>query len=106
MENCQNRVSRIKSLLIDILSDEQVVADTFNNYFNNVRKLLILTNKNYTKKKTNGFNLDLLDTKEAAISKYKDHSSLDAIKGNMSKLDNPIFSFEYTSLNPTAVSLL
>ena len=70
MENCQNRVSRIKSLLINISSDEQVVADTFNNYFNNVRKLLIITNKNYPKKKTTGFNLDLLDSKEAAISKY------------------------------------
>ena len=39
-----------------ILSDDQVVADKFNNYFNNiVENLLTLTNKNFPKEKTNGF---------------------------------------------------
>ena len=43
-----------------ILSDDQVVADTFNNYFNNiVKNLLTVTNKNYPKEITNSFNLNL-----------------------------------------------
>ena len=46
-----------------ILSNDQVVADTFNNYFNNiVKNLLTVTNKNYPKEITNGFNLNLLDS--------------------------------------------
>ena len=81
-----------------ILSDDQVVADTFNNYCNNiVKNLLNLTNKTFHEKKTNGFNLNLLDSTEAAISKYKNHPSLNTIRGNMSKLDNPNFRFEYRS---------
>ena len=58
-----------------------------------------LTNKYFHKKKTNGFNLNLLAPIEDAISKYKNHSSLNAIKGNISKLDNPNFHFEYVTLN-------
>ena len=41
-----------------ILRDNQVVADTFNNYFNDIIKtLLTVTNKILPKEKTNGFNL-------------------------------------------------
>ena len=49
-----------------ILSDNQVVADTFNNYFNNIIKnLLTITIKNYPKEIANSINLDLLDPVEA-----------------------------------------
>ena len=45
-----------------ILSDDQVVADTFNNYFNNiVKNLVTVTNKNYPKEIANNVNLNLLD---------------------------------------------
>ena len=72
-----------------VLGDNQVVADRFNNYFNNiVTNLLTITNKNFPKK-TNGFNLNLLDPVEAAILKHKNHLSLNAIRGKISKLDNP-----------------
>ena len=64
-----------------ILSDDQLVSDTFNNCFNDiVKNLLTVTNKNFPKEKTNGFNLDLLDPAEAAILKYKNHPSLNAIR--------------------------
>ena len=57
-----------------ILSDDQVVADTLNSYFNNiVKSLLTVNNKNYPKEITNGFNLNPLDPVEAAILKYKNH---------------------------------
>ena len=76
-------------------SDDQVVANTFNNYFNNiVKNLLTVTNKNFPKNKTNGFNLNLLDPVEVPILKYNNHSSLNAIRGKMSKLDNPNFHFK------------
>ena len=42
---------------------------------------------------------------EAAISKYKNCSSLNAIRGKMSKLDNPNFHFEYKSLDQTLKEL-
>ena len=89
-----------------ILSDDQVVADTFNDYFNNiVKNLLTVTNKNFPKEITNGFNLNLLDPVETAILKYKNHPSLNAIRGKISKLDNPNFYFEYTSFNQTLKEL-
>ena len=89
-----------------VLRDDQVVADTFNNYFKNiVKNLLTLTNKNFHKRKTNGFNLNLLDPIEAAISKYKNHPTFNSIRGKMSKLDNPNFYFEYTSLDQTLKEL-
>ena len=44
------------------------MADTFNNYFNNiVKNLLTVTNKNFPNEITNGFNLNLLDLVEPAI---------------------------------------
>ena len=89
-----------------ILSDDQVVADTFNNYFNKiVKNLLAITNKNFPKEVTNGFNLILLDPIEAAILKYKNHPSLNAIRGKISKLDNPNFYSEYTSFDQTLKEL-
>ena len=89
-----------------ILSDDQVVAHTFNNYFNNiVKNLLTVTNKNFPKEITNGFNLNFLDPVEAAILKYKNHPSLNAIRGKISKLDNPNFYLEYTSFNQTLKKL-
>ena len=70
-----------------ILSDDQVVADTFNNYFNNiVKNLLTVTNKNYPKEIANSVNLNLLDPLEAAILKFKNHPSLNAIRGEISKI--------------------
>ena len=49
-----------------ILSDDQVVADTFNNYFNNiVKNLLTVTNKNYPKEVANSVNSNLLDPAES-----------------------------------------
>ena len=85
-----------------ILSDDQVVADTFNNYFNNIfNNLLTVTNKNYPKDIANSVNLNLLDPAEAAILKFKNHPSLNAIRDKISKLDNPNFYFEYTSFDQT-----
>ena len=43
--------------------------------------------------------LNLLDPVEAAILKCKNHPSLNAIRGKISRLDNPNFYFEYTSYN-------
>ena len=60
-----------------ILSEDQVVADTFNNCFNNiVKNLLTVTNKNSPQEITNSFNLNLLDPVEAVILKYKNHPLL------------------------------
>ena len=60
-----------------ILSDDQVVADTFNNYFNNiVKNLLTMTNKNYPKEIASSVNLNLLDPAESAFVKFKNHPSL------------------------------
>ena len=54
-----------------ILSDDQVVADTFNNYFkNNVQNLFTINDKNLPKKKINRFDLNLFGPIEAAVSKY------------------------------------
>ena len=50
-----------------ISSDNQVAADTFNNYFKNtvlLKTLFTVTNKNFPEEKTNGFNLNLLDPVE------------------------------------------
>ena len=81
-----------------VFSDNQVVADTCNNYFNNiVKNLLTLTNKTFPKKKTKDSNLNLLDPMEAAILKYKNHPSLNVVRDKLSKLDNSNFHFEYTS---------
>ena len=89
-----------------ILSDDQVVADTFNNYYNNiVKNLLTVTNKNYLKEIANSVNLNLLDPVEAAILKFKNHPSLNAIRGKISKLDNPNFYFEYKSFDHTLKEL-
>ena len=52
-----------------ILSDDQVVAYTFDNYFNNiVKNWLTLTNKNFPMTKANGFNVRFLDPVEVAFS--------------------------------------
>ena len=89
-----------------ILGDDQIVADTFNNYFNNIDKnLLTVTNKNYPKEIANSVSLNLLDPAEAAILKLKNHLSLNAIRGKMSKLDYPNFYFEYTSCDQTLKEL-
>ena len=73
-----------------ILSDDQVVADTFNNYFNNiVKNLLTVTNKNYPKEIANNGNLNLLDPAEAATLKFKNHPSLNAIRCKIPKLGDP-----------------
>ena len=53
----------------------------------------------------NGFNLNLLDLVEAAILTNKNHLSLNAITGKISKLDNPNFYFEYTSSDQTLKEL-
>ena len=61
-----------------ILSDGQVAADTFSNYFKDIVKsllTLIKDVKNFPRNKANGFNLNLLDPIEAAISKYKNRPS-------------------------------
>lgn len=56
-------------------------------------------------KKENGFHLSLKDPVEGVVSKYKDYLSLNAIRGSISKLDNPNFRSEYTSLCPTLKEL-
>ena len=50
-------------LKITILSDEKIVADSFNNCFNKIVKNTYptLANKNFPKKKTYGVNLNLLE---------------------------------------------
>ena len=61
-----------------VLSDGQVVADTFSNYFKDIVKsllTLIKDVKNFPRNKANGFNWNLLDSIEAAISKYKNRPS-------------------------------
>ena len=88
-----------------IWRDDQIVADTFNNYFKNIVKHLLTVIKASLGKKTNGYNWNLLNLVEAAISKYKDHPSLNAIRGKMSELDNPNFPFEFTSLDQTFIEL-
>ena len=89
-----------------ILSDEQVVADTFNNYFNNiVKNVLTVTYKNYPKEIANNVNLNLLNPVEASILKFKNHPSLNAIRGKISKLGDPKFYFEYTSFYQTLKEL-
>ena len=89
-----------------ILSDDQVVADTFNNYFNNiVKNLLTVTNKNYPKEIANNVNLNLLDPVEAAILKFKNQPSLNAIRGKISELGDPKFYFEYTTFDQTLKEL-
>ena len=89
-----------------ILSDDQVVAETLNNYFNNiVKNLLTVTNKKYPKEIANSVNLNLLDPLEAAILKFKNYPSLNAIRGKISNLDNPNFYFEYTSFDQTLKEL-
>ena len=77
------------------------VANTFNNYFNDVVKNLLtvtiyfyaVTNKKLPKEKTKDFNLNLLDPVGAATLKYKSRPSLNTIRGKISKLDNPKFLF-------------
>ena len=54
-------------------------------------KIYLLTNKNFPKEITNCFNLNILDPVEAAILKYKNHPSLIAIRGKISKLADPNF---------------
>ena len=70
-----------------------------------LQNLLTATNKNLPKEKTNSFNLNLLDSGEAAILKYKKHPNLNTIKAKISKLDNPIFYFGYTSFDQTLKEL-
>ena len=83
-----------------ILSDHQVVAETFNNYFNDTAKnLLAVTNKNFPKGKANGFILNLLDPVETAIFKYKNHLSVNGIRSKIWKPGNANFYFEYTSFD-------
>ena len=89
-----------------ILSDDQVVADTFNNYFNNiVKNLLTMINKNYPKEIASSVNLNLLDPVESAFVKFKNHPSLNAIRDKISKLDSPNFYFEHTSFDQTLKEL-
>ena len=96
--SCKETINLVKNDLI--LSDDQVVAETFNNYFRNiVKNLLTVTNKSFPKEKTNGSNLNILDPVEAAILKYMNHSTLIAIRGKISKLDNPNSSLKYTSFD-------
>ena len=83
---------------LNILSDYQVIAETFSNYFTDIVQILLtLTNKNYHKKKTNDFNLNLLDPEEAPISKYKNHPSVHAIRGTR---QNYIIQFLNLSIHP------
>ena len=58
--------------------------------------MLTLTKKTFLK---NGFNLDRLYPIQAAISKYKNQQSLNAIVGNMRKLDHWNSHLKYTSLD-------
>ena len=65
----------------------------------------LLTIKLSCEKSISNFMFNFFDPIEAAISKYKNHRSLKAIWGRMSKLDNPVFSFDHTSLGQTLVKL-
>ena len=58
-----------------------------------------LTNENFPKKKANVFNINLLDFIDAIISEYKIHPCLNAIRDNMAKPDNRVFSCKYTFLD-------
>ena len=58
-----------------------------------------LTNENFPKKKANVFNINLLDLIDAIISEYKIHPCLNAIRDNMAKPDNRVFSCKYTFLD-------
>ena len=81
-----------------VFSNNQVVADTCNNHFNNiVKNFLTLTNKTFPKKKMKDLNVNLLDPMEAAILKYKNHPSLNVVRDKLSRLDNSNFHFKYTS---------
>ena len=58
-----------------------------------------VTNENFPKKKANVSNLNLLDLIDAMISKYKIHPCLHAIRDNMAKPDNRVFSCKNTFLD-------
>ena len=58
-----------------------------------------LTNENFPKEKANVFNINLLDLTDAIISEYKIHPCLNAIRDNMAKPDNRVFSCKYTFLD-------
>ena len=58
-----------------------------------------LTNENFPKEKANVFNINLLDLIDAIISEYKIHPCLNAIRDNMAKPDNRVFSCKYTFLD-------
>ena len=58
-----------------------------------------LTNENFPKKKANVFNINLLDLIDAIISEYKIRPCLNAIRDNMAKPDNRVFSCKYTFLD-------
>ena len=65
---------------VNWLIDGQIVPGTFNNYFKNiVKNLLTQTNESFLRNKANGFNLNLSEPIEVAISKYKNRPSLNAI---------------------------
>ena len=67
--------------------------------------LLKYLSKHFPKENTDGFNLKLLDPVKAEILKYKNHPNLSAIRGKISKLDNPNFSFQYTFFDQTLKEL-
>ena len=60
-----------------------------------------LTNENFPKKKANASNLNLLYLIDTIISKYKIHPCLNAIRDNMAKPDNRVFSCKYIFLDHT-----
>ena len=75
-----------------VANDDLVFADTFNKYsLNIVQNVLTLTKNDFHKNEAKICKLDLLDPIEAAVSKYMNHSSLNATVGNMPKLENSIF---------------
>ena len=57
------------------------------------------------RKKQNVSNLNLLDLIDAIISKYKIHPCLNALRDNMAKPDNRVFSCKYTFLDHTTKKL-
>ena len=69
-----------------------MLTDTFNKYSHNIlQNVLTLTKNDFHKNETNICKLNLLGPIEAAVSKYMNHPSLNATRGNMPKPENSIF---------------
>ena len=81
------------------MNDDKEKADTFNNYFSTI--VLITLAPLYRiysiTKNNNGICLNLSGYSLVLLAKFKNHSSKNFIRVDMTKLDKLDFSFKFTS---------